>query len=159
MRLWLIRQRYAHSNLRPKGAPRKKNEKNGHNRKAPRTMSGIHTTAHVSSIPIYSSSWDPYLKKRQHRHQPYVDFVEDASLLLRRNTRQPFGILSSHTRLDLMRCRLGFLVDRDAVVIDIFDHCCVAFGGHLDGRPSPMTRAGPRSSSKLWYFNRWKHPA
>jgi hypothetical protein len=78
-----------------------------------------------------------YLKKRQHRHQPPVDFMEYPSLLLRRDARQPFGILSGHTRLDLMRRRLGFLVDRDAVTVDVFDHCGVALGdgglgSHLD---------------------------
>jgi hypothetical protein len=57
--------------------------------------------------------------------------VENPSLLLRRDTRQPFSILSGHAGFDLMRCRLGFLVDRDAIAIDVFDRCGVALGSHL----------------------------
>jgi hypothetical protein len=66
--------------------------------------------------------------------------MEYPSLLLRRDARQPFGILSGHARLDLMRRRLGFLVDRDAVTIDVFDHRGVALGGHVTRVPFSVTR-------------------
>jgi hypothetical protein len=75
-----------------------------------------------------------YLEKCQHRHQASVDFVVNPSLLLRRDTRQPFGILGGHARLDLMRHCLGFLVDRDAVAVNVFHHCGVALGGHIGSR-------------------------